>query len=281
MRITLSPQDYAAAFRILSANDRHHMNLAELLEDRVAPNLPAMPSLLDVGAGSGKVARELAPRFPSMTLIEPNRDQLGSFELEGVEVIHRPFEDFTSEATYDLVLCSHVLHHVPLEAWESFIDRLLSFVRPEGTCVITMTANRGQLYEMTRKFTSPAIVGRLVMELLSRKGIAFEVAGKINPIITDSFEEMHALCRFFVLENCHTAERLSALSEAEAREIVEEIQRRAEGCRTASGTYQLDEEEDMILIRPAPRLKAQGRPAGAHLSASGRIPSSPTAPSAS
>jgi ubiquinone/menaquinone biosynthesis C-methylase UbiE len=56
MRITLSSEDYAAAFRILSANDRHHLNLAELVENRVAPCLPAVPSLLDVGAGSGKVA---------------------------------------------------------------------------------------------------------------------------------------------------------------------------------------------------------------------------------
>ena len=65
MRITLSPEDYAAAFRILSANDIHHLNLAELVEDRVAPRLPAMPSLLDVDAGSGKVDRACAPRFPS------------------------------------------------------------------------------------------------------------------------------------------------------------------------------------------------------------------------
>jgi len=57
MRITLSPEDYAAEFRILSANERHHLNLAELVQDRVAPRPPAMPS--------GKVARELAPRFPS------------------------------------------------------------------------------------------------------------------------------------------------------------------------------------------------------------------------
>ena len=56
MRITLSPEDYAAAFRILFVNDRHHLNLAELVEDGGAPRLPAMPSLLDVGAGSGKVA---------------------------------------------------------------------------------------------------------------------------------------------------------------------------------------------------------------------------------
>jgi len=40
MYITLSPEDYAVAFRILSANDRHPLNLAELVENRVAPCLP-------------------------------------------------------------------------------------------------------------------------------------------------------------------------------------------------------------------------------------------------
>ncbi len=112
----------------MTTNGRQNLNVVEVVEERVAPCLPARPSLLDVGAGSGKIARQLAPRFPSMTLIEPNRDQIGSFALEGAEIVHGPFDGFTSEATYDLVLCSHVLYHVPLEAWESFIDRLLSFV---------------------------------------------------------------------------------------------------------------------------------------------------------
>jgi len=40
-------------------NDRHRLNLAELVDDRVALRLPAITSLLDVGTGSGKVAREL------------------------------------------------------------------------------------------------------------------------------------------------------------------------------------------------------------------------------
>jgi SAM-dependent methyltransferase len=186
-----------------------------------------------------------------VTLIEPNREQIGSFALEGVEIIPRTFEDFTSEERYDLVLCSHVLYHVPLEAWESFIDKLLSHVRPGGTCLIVLAADRGEQYEMMRDFILLPRVGRRVIEILSRKGIAFEVFGKANCFIAESFEDMHTLCRFFVLEDCYTQERLAALSESEARELGEKIRRCAERCRTADGTYRLEEEEDMILIQRA------------------------------
>ena len=76
MGITMSPQDYATAFRLLAASARHPENIGQIVEERILPQLPKQPALLDVGAGSGKVAQRLARHFSSLTLLEPNRNQI-------------------------------------------------------------------------------------------------------------------------------------------------------------------------------------------------------------
>jgi 2-polyprenyl-3-methyl-5-hydroxy-6-metoxy-1,4-benzoquinol methylase len=123
MGITMSPQDYATAFRLLSLTSRHHENIGQVVEERILPRLPERPSLLDVGAGQGKVAERLSPHFGSLTLLEPNREQIGALALEGAKIFHITLESYSSPERYDLVLCSHVLYHVPLPAWGGFISR--------------------------------------------------------------------------------------------------------------------------------------------------------------
>lgn len=119
MRITMSPQDYATAFRLLAVTGRHHENIGQVFEKHVLPRLPPRPSLLDVGAGPGTVARRLAPHFGAITLLEPNREQLGAFQLEGARIVHTTLEGHDSPERYDVVLCSHVMYHVPLDDWEA------------------------------------------------------------------------------------------------------------------------------------------------------------------
>lgn len=253
MRITMSPEEYATAFHLLSATARHHVNIGDVVQERIVPFLPEKPSLLDVGAGPGKVAEQLAPHFGSFTLIEPNPQQLRSFALEGAEILHDTFERFESSRRYDLVLCSHVLYHVPLAQWGSFIDRLLEFVRPGGYCMIVLGAARGQNYELHRDFTSSIIDSSSLLATLKDKDLRFEVVARTNGFTASSLDDMVTLCRFFVLEDCYTAEQLAALTEAQSRELEDKIRKHAERCLSADGTYRLEQDEDLfILPRPGP-----------------------------
>ncbi len=81
MGITMSPQDYATAFRILAASARHPENILQAVEERILPRLPKQRALLDVGAGSGKVAKRIAPHFDSLTLLEPNQNQIAGCDF--------------------------------------------------------------------------------------------------------------------------------------------------------------------------------------------------------
>ncbi|WP_437878887.1 class I SAM-dependent methyltransferase [Sorangium sp. So ce513] len=251
MRITMSPQDYATAFRLLSETSRHPDNIAEAIRQRIVPALPDKPSLLDVGAGPGTIAERLAPCFGSMTLIEPNVEQLRSFAPGGAEIVHDVFERFESPRRYDLVLCSHMLYHVPVAEWGGFIDRLLAFVRPAGYCAIVIGADRGQNYEMHRDFTSTVIDSSVLIRTLRDKQLAFDVVGSHNAYTATSLEDMVTLCRFFVLADCISAEQLAAMTEPEARELDAKIRAHAARCRTEDGVYRLGQEDDMIILRRA------------------------------
>ncbi|MET0403513.1 MAG: class I SAM-dependent methyltransferase [Cystobacter sp.] len=252
MRITLSPQDYATAFHLLSRTARHPETLGQWVEAQLLSRLPARPSLLDVGAGPGAIARRLAPHFGALTLLEPNKEQLAAFDLPGARLIHSTLEDFTGPGTYDLVLCSHVLYHAPLDQWGAFVDRLLSLVRPGGFCLIVLGGARGHNYEMHRDFTSTVITSEQLKAVLKQKSLGFEVAVTQNGFSAESFEEMYTLCRFFVFEDCLTPERVAALSEEEARALEARIREHTERCRGPDGVYRLTQEDELILLsRPA------------------------------
>jgi len=248
MGITMSPQDYATAFRLLAASARHPENIGQAVEERILPRLPKQPTLLDVGAGSGKVAERLAPHFGSLTLLEPNREQISGLKLEKAKILLEPLERYHSPEQYELVVCSHVLYHVPLSDWGGFIDRLLTFVSPGGYCVIVMAAARGPTYALCRDFSETMLFGEQLPATLQRKGLPHEVIATMSGFRAKSFEEMYTLCRFFVLEGCFTAEQLAALSGEEARALDDRIRLHAERCRGTDGVYRLEQDEDLILL---------------------------------
>jgi 2-polyprenyl-3-methyl-5-hydroxy-6-metoxy-1,4-benzoquinol methylase len=248
MNITLSPQDYATAFHLLAKTARHHENIGQWVERNLLSRLPARPSLLDVGAGPGTVTRRLASHFGSLTLLEPNREQLGAFDLPGARLIHGTLESFQSPEKYDLVLCSHVLYHVPVSGWGGFLERLLSFVRPGGYCLLALGSAQGQNYELHRDFTQTVITTEQLKAVLKQKQLPYEVAETQNAFSAATFEEMYTLCRFFVFEDCYTAEQLAALSEGEARLLDARIREHAERCREPDGVYRLTQDEDLILV---------------------------------
>lgn len=248
MAITLSPQDYATAFRILAATARHPELLRKLLEERIIPRLPPQPSLLDVGSGSGMVIERLAPLFDSITILEPNPNQIAGFQHEKAKIFIEPLERYPLGEQYDVVLCSHVMYHVPLPDWGAFIDRLLAFVRPGGYCLILMAAARGPTYDLCRDFTDTQLFSHQVVETVRQKNLPHEVVPLLCGFSTKTYEEMYTLCRFFVFEGSYTAEQLAAMSQDEVHEINEKIRARTERCRSADGLYRLWQDEDLVIL---------------------------------
>ncbi|MBY8887014.1 class I SAM-dependent methyltransferase [Streptomyces sp. PTM05] len=263
MPITLSPDEYAAAWRLITDSTWHDKNIEEVLVSKVLPGLRERPTLLDVGAGSGIVARRLAPHFGRITLveqnpsqIEPNREEL---KRAGVRIFDGPFGEFDDPERYDVVLCSHVLYHVPRARWTDFIGRMLSFVRPGGVCVVVLvggpTAGHGRYtthHAMRQDFTDAAVNSQMLTGELGAMGLAYTVVSTENPWSTSTLDDMYAVCRFVVYEDCLTPEQLEQMSERQLMTLELRIREHAQDCPRVGGRYQLEMEDSIVLV-PRPR----------------------------
>ncbi len=274
MSITMSPAEYAGAWRLITSTSIHDKNIEEVLRAHVLPGLRKNPTLLDVGAGPGVVARRLAPHFAAMTLIEQNPSQIeynrAELENAGATVFCGSFDEFRSQERYDVVLCSHVFYHVSRSQWSAFIDRLLSFVRPGGVCLVilvggptygsTLPAARLPAssivrppshtthYAMRKAFTDQAVDTAKFVTELSKKHIPFIVEPTMNWWTAKTLDEMYAICRFVVLEDCYTPEQIAKLTQEEAQQLDRKIRAYAEACPFVDGLYRLEMEDGITII---------------------------------
>ncbi|MET0133905.1 MAG: class I SAM-dependent methyltransferase [Kibdelosporangium sp.] len=274
MSITLPKNDYATAWRLIAATSSHDNNIADVILSKVLPGLEHEPTLLDVGAGSGAVSRRLAPHFGHMTLVEQNADQIatGQAELDdlGATVFNGAFADFSSADKFDVVLCSHVFYHVPRAEWSDFIDRLLGFVRPGGVCVVVLVGgptdgaghplsalppeHRPQqlphtTHDALRKdFSDDAVNTDMFVAELRSKDVPYELVSTINTWDARTIEEMYAICRFVVFEDCLTPEQVAAMTGEQARALDAKIRGHAAACPYTDEMYHLEMEDGVVII---------------------------------
>lgn len=248
MDLKLSPQEYAVVHSILCKTSIHPMLVADVVREHVVPRLGARASLLDVGAGSGAVARQLAAHFSKITLVEPNHEQADAANIAGAEIVQAAFEDMPTADPHDLVLCSHMLYHVGIVDWPAFIDRLLAHTRPGGYCLIALMAPRGPSHELHCEFDPDYANSGQLVDMVRQKGLDYAVYQGVNAFSATRFEDMYALCRFFALVDCFTSEQLDALDSHALHALDRLVRSHAERCRVASG-YRLIQEEDYVLIR--------------------------------
>ncbi|WMJ73466.1 class I SAM-dependent methyltransferase [Cytophagaceae bacterium ABcell3] len=108
-------------------------NYAEFLMDHIPEGVN---KILDVGCGSGKMARTLVDRgykvdavSPGVILTEHARKLLGSES----NIFQMKFENMNSEIKYDLVIFSESFQYIPID---SAFQKALEHLNPEGHIMI-------------------------------------------------------------------------------------------------------------------------------------------------
>ena len=104
-----------------------HRALLRVMRDLVHPNEHF--SLLDVGAGSGDMARSLTRHFPNAKVVALDHRPLHLRNAPSPRVVadalHLPFAKYA----FDFVLCSSLLHHFPDREAIDMISTLRQFAR--------------------------------------------------------------------------------------------------------------------------------------------------------
>ena len=96
--------------------------LADLVNEEIKQQVSELStkSILDFGGGTGLIALPLAKQAKSVTLVdiaermlEQARIKIKNQKLENIDLIHQDLLHKPLEQTFDLIIVSRVLHHMP------------------------------------------------------------------------------------------------------------------------------------------------------------------------
>ena len=153
--------------------------LLERLVSLVAPH----QTLIDVGAGGGRLALPLALHCRHVTAVEPSEsmasvllEQAGEHGIENVSLVQARWEEAQVEPG-DIVLCAHVIYTVT--EIEQFVRKLEAHARERVIIVLYDAAPQSQTYPLWKQVHG---VERLPLpslseleEVLTQLGIDFRV----------------------------------------------------------------------------------------------------------
>lgn len=98
-------------------------------------DLPHNPTILDLGAGAGSLARWLTRKYPQATVIATDIDTRFLTDIPGIQVMtHNVVTDDFPSAAFDVVHARALLCH--LTEREDVLTRAVHWVRPGGWLVI-------------------------------------------------------------------------------------------------------------------------------------------------
>lgn len=127
--------------------------------------------ILDVGCGSGALARVLVAEGAEVTGVDPNLQALTAarsvapaarFEQAGAEAL--PFED----AAFDVVLIVNALHHVPLAVMDRALAEAARVTRPAGLLVVIEPLASGSFFDALRVVEDETAVRQAAQDALGR-----------------------------------------------------------------------------------------------------------------
>ena len=140
----------------------------------VIPSLAGI-RILDVGCGSGGLARLLVEEGAEVTGVDPNPQALTAartlapaarFEEASAEAL--PFED----AAFDVVLVVNALHHVPLDAMDRAVAEAARVARPGGWLIVLEPLAAGDFFDALR-----VVEDETAVRLAARNALARAIEG--------------------------------------------------------------------------------------------------------
>lgn len=147
---TPPPEDHWRAYAQQFQADPERAD--DALVNRLLLELAPHQTLIDVGAGGGRLALPLALRCRHVTAVEPSpsmvavlRQQAEGHSIHNLSVVEAAWEDARVDAA-DVVLCCHVLYTV--REIEPFVRKLEAHARDRVLTVLFKAPPQSQLYSL-------------------------------------------------------------------------------------------------------------------------------------
>lgn len=130
---------YHRAFEVFLAHTDQKTKARDWLKGLVH-GLPARQMFVDAGAGNGKVTTWLLADFQRTIAIEPNPSLCDELRrtCPTAEVLPQKILEARLSVLADFVLCSHVLYYIDAADWMTHLEKLVSWLAPEGVLVVVV-----------------------------------------------------------------------------------------------------------------------------------------------
>lgn len=131
--------------------------------DNLVRQLPDRGTLIDVGAGNGDTVSRLATHFRKTIAIEPNQTLADEIRRRcpRAMILTETLETASIPDRGDLIVCSHVLTHIPPVQWMPQVEKMVQWLTPGGSLAILLQNANCDCKQMVRHFfrtTRPDLV---------------------------------------------------------------------------------------------------------------------------
>ncbi len=203
--------NYSDLFR----NFRLCTNESEVISEFVLGHVSELHNcrILDVGAGSGEIARIIGNRGMAVHCLEPNPVFFSEIlHLEGIVADNSTIQDFLPKGRYDLVLAAHLIEAIPPSERRALCEKLKILLSETGRLLLVHNAPESNFnFVLSDSFDHSRIIDRrLTRILLDLEHSGFDV--RAHRLATkarfSSFEEFFDFVLFYTeMEESQLLER--------------------------------------------------------------------------
>lgn len=241
---------YHRAFEVFLAHTDQKAKARDWLKGLVH-GLPSRQVFVDAGAGNGKVTSWFLADFQQTIAIEPNPSLCDELRqtCPTATVVPQKILETQLPALADLVLCSHVLYYIEPADWMTYLEKLVSWVAPEGMLVVAIQNHDTDCMRMLRHFLGRRFhLSELASQFDARRGRHYRVEIVTVPaqVVTADFDSAFIVAEFML--------NLLPMRQPPPRRNLEEYVRRH--FASSDGGFRFSCNQDFLTIRrrgsPAP-----------------------------
>ena len=240
--------EYESVERVFANNTGYIDHLVDFIDMNFISEGSPKESFLDIGPGPATVTDRLSKFFRSTTVIDPNKSFAPIYKEKGFNMYIDNFQNVDINTQFDLILCSHVLYHVPQEQWNSFLRKLNRLLNSQGKALVVLVAPKGKSHALRSSINSDYSNSEKVEKALKELNISYELILVQSIFKVSSYDDFRALVRLFTIDDCYLPQNYLILSDQEKKLIDQKIDNYILTCKLPDGSYEFIEEDVYILI---------------------------------
>lgn len=236
--------EYHRAFDLFLANTDQKIQAREWLSGLIG-GLRSRRLLVDAGAGNGKVTAWFAGDFQRTVAIEPNLSMADELcrACPTAEVLRQKIMEAQPSGLADLVLCSHILYYIHAAEWMPNLEKLVSWLAPDGVLVVVVQNHETDCMRMLNhflgyRFNLPELASRF--EALQGNRYRVEIATVPAQVATTDFDSAFRISEFML--------NLLPMQDPPTRNRLEEYVRKH--LSDGAGGFRCSCDQDFLTIRP-------------------------------